>query len=130
MVSSAPVRRTLYRILFLRTPSRLPRTLPLGLISIAAYLRQRWGGDVAIQILDLRVHDKPIAQIRDEINAFRPDVIGVTALSLEARGAHEMLALARETCPDAVTLLGGPYPTATTEPRWHGRKTGPRAPRY
>jgi len=105
----------LYRILFLRTPSRLPRTLPLGLMSIAAYLRQRWEGDVAIQIVDLRVRPRDLAQVQAEMAAFRPDVIGITALSLEARVAHEMLALARETCPGAVTLLGGPYPTATPE---------------
>jgi radical SAM superfamily enzyme YgiQ (UPF0313 family) len=83
-------------------------------MSIAAYLRQRWGGDLAIQILDLRVRGS-IVEAQAEIAAFEPDVIGVTALSLEARAAHDLLALARETCPGARTLLGGPYPTATPE---------------
>lgn len=105
----------MYRILFLRTPSRLPRTLPLGLLSIAAYLRQRWAGDVAIRILDMRAHETSPEQARAELAAFAPDVVGVTALSLEARAAHEALDLARKVCPDTITLLGGPYPTATPE---------------
>jgi radical SAM superfamily enzyme YgiQ (UPF0313 family) len=84
-------------------------------MSIAAALRQRWGGDVAIRILDMRVHELSPAQAQAEMAAFKPNVIGVTALSLEARAAHEMLALARKTCPGAKTLLGGPYPTATPE---------------
>jgi radical SAM superfamily enzyme YgiQ (UPF0313 family) len=84
-------------------------------MSIAATLRQRWGGDVTIRILDMRVHDLSLADARAELVAFGPNVVGVTALSLEARAAHQVLALAKEVSPEALTLLGGPYPTATPE---------------
>jgi len=101
------------RILFLRTNSRLPRTLPLGVMSIAAYLRGRGLDDV--RILDMRVHDVSTAQARRAIDAYRPDVVGITGLSLEAKGVHGALAAAREACPECVTIAGGPYPTATPE---------------
>jgi anaerobic magnesium-protoporphyrin IX monomethyl ester cyclase len=103
----------LTRILFVRPNSKLPRTLPLGVMSIAAYLRQRGLSD--IRILDMRVHDLSVDQVRDEIAAYRPDVVGITAMSLEAQAAHEVLAAARQVCPGCVTVMGGPYPTATPE---------------
>jgi radical SAM superfamily enzyme YgiQ (UPF0313 family) len=101
------------RVLFVRPNSKLPRTLPLGLMSVAAYLRQRGLGDV--RIVDMRVHDMSLAQVQDEVSAYQPDVVGITALSLEAQAAHEVLAVARKVCPECVTLMGGPYPTATPE---------------
>jgi radical SAM superfamily enzyme YgiQ (UPF0313 family) len=101
------------RVLFVRPNSKLPRTLPLGLMSVAAYLRQRGLGDV--RIVDMRVHDMSLARVQDEIAAYQPDVVGITALSLEAQAAHEVLAVARKVCPECVTLMGGPYPTATPE---------------
>jgi radical SAM superfamily enzyme YgiQ (UPF0313 family) len=82
-------------------------------MSIAAYLRQRGLND--IQIIDMRVHDMSVDRARDEIHTHQPDVVGITALSLEATAAHEMLAIARQACPRCVTLMGGPYPTATPE---------------
>lgn len=97
--------------MFLRPNSRLPRTLPLGLMSIAAFLRQRGLGE--IRIADMRVHDWTVEQARQEIAAYQPDVVGITALSLEARAAHELLAAARQVCPGCTTIIGGPYPTAT-----------------
>jgi anaerobic magnesium-protoporphyrin IX monomethyl ester cyclase len=107
------------RFLFLRANSRLPRTLPLGLMSIAAYLRQRWddarGDGCDVRVLDMRVHDMSVEEARLEIAAYRPDVVGITALSLEARAAHGMLAVVREACPQCLTVIGGPYPTATPE---------------
>jgi anaerobic magnesium-protoporphyrin IX monomethyl ester cyclase len=118
-VSLAQQRSGLPRILFLRANSKLPRTLPLGLMSIAAYLRRRgpdlWGGGDRMRILDMRVDDMPVEQARGQIAAYQPDVVGITALSLEARAAHEMLAVARKECPHCLTLMGGPYPTATPE---------------
>ena len=112
------------RILFLRANSKLPRTLPLGLMSIAAYLRHRWENAAQdacdIRILDMRVaakpgHDVSVERARAEIAAYQPDVVGITALSLEARAAHEMLSVARRECPRSLTVMGGPYPTATPE---------------
>jgi anaerobic magnesium-protoporphyrin IX monomethyl ester cyclase len=104
----------LARILFIRPNSKLPRTLPLGVMSIAAYLRERHPElREQVRILDMRVYNMPVEQARREIAAYRPDVVGLTAMSLEAKGAHEMLAVAREECPHCITLMGGPYPTAT-----------------
>ena len=106
------------RILFLRINSRLPRTLPLGVMSIAAYLRQRGlpsSQRLDIRIIDMRVHDMPVQQAHKEIAAYQPDIVGISALSLEAQGAHEMLALARSVSPGCTTIMGGPYPTATPE---------------
>jgi anaerobic magnesium-protoporphyrin IX monomethyl ester cyclase len=103
----------LTRILFVRPNSKLPRTLPLGVMSIAAYLRQHGLSD--IRILDMRVHDLSVDQARDEIAAYQPDIVGLTALSLEAQAAHAVLAAARQACPGCVTVMGGPYPTATPE---------------
>jgi anaerobic magnesium-protoporphyrin IX monomethyl ester cyclase len=101
------------RILFLRANSKLPRTLPLGVMSIAAYLRQR--GLDQMRIIDLRVQNMTSEQLRAQIAAYRPDVVGITAMSLEAKGAHDVLAVARGAAPDCITIMGGPYPTATPQ---------------
>ena len=101
------------RILLLRPNSKLPRTLPLGLMSVAAYLRQKGLND--IRVVDMRVHGMTVDCAQQEIVGYRPDIVGITALSLEAKAAHRVLAVAREVCPDCVTIMGGPYPTATPE---------------
>ena len=82
-------------------------------MSIAAFLRQR--GLTELRILDMRVRDLSLEQARAEIAAYQPDVVGITALSLEARSAHQLLALARGVRPGCTTIIGGPYPTATPE---------------
>jgi radical SAM superfamily enzyme YgiQ (UPF0313 family) len=87
-------------------------------MSIAAYLRQREPPPerpYQVRILDMRVHDMPVEQARSEIAAYRPDVVGITAMSLESQAAHEMLAVVREERPNCVTMMGGPYPTATPD---------------
>ncbi|MBC8413044.1 MAG: radical SAM protein [Nitrospira sp.] len=46
----------------------------------------------------------------------RPDVILISALSVEYhRQVHALLAIAKKECPDAVTVVGGVYPTVLGE---------------
>ena len=103
------------RILFLRPNAKLPHTLPLGILSLASYLRLR--GLTDIRIVDMRAHTPRVSldQARAAISAYQPDIVGITALSLEADAAHQALAMVRQLFPQCVTIMGGPYPTATPE---------------
>jgi anaerobic magnesium-protoporphyrin IX monomethyl ester cyclase len=100
---------------------------PLGLASLAAVLEN----DYDVQILDCVVEgyeteiqrdrkairyglaDREIAQ---RIEAFRPDVVGVSNLfSSGYREALEVCSLTKKLSPDILTVMGGPHPSALPE---------------
>ncbi len=77
-------------------------TEPLALETIAAPLD---GHDV--RILDLRLEDRLEAVLHE----FEPDLVGVTALTVETYRARDILRKAREILPRAATIVGGQHAT-------------------
>lgn len=80
----------------------------LGFIYIAGELR-RAGFDAVIYDAMSLFHD--YADIRARIEEVRPRFVGVTAITATINDAVRVLALAKETDPGIITLVGGVHPT-------------------
>jgi radical SAM superfamily enzyme YgiQ (UPF0313 family) len=86
---------------------------PLGVMSLAAYLREKAGADV--RILDLKFLPKPLAAVRDAVQSLSPDLVGISALTAEARVMHRVAQDVRAVAPGVLLVAGGPHPTAFPE---------------
>ncbi len=77
--------------------------MPLGLLSIAGYLR-KYGNDCEIKYLD--------ANTDDIYAAFEPtDVVGISAVTQDMGNAERFAAFVRERAPHAKIVLGGVHIT-------------------
>jgi radical SAM superfamily enzyme YgiQ (UPF0313 family) len=82
--------------------------LPIGLAYLAAALEK--GG------CELAVFDCPALRIDHEklramIASFEPNVVGITSVTPTIKSAILAAHIAKETCPNAVVVLGGPHAT-------------------
>jgi radical SAM superfamily enzyme YgiQ (UPF0313 family) len=85
-------------------------THPLGIMSIAAYLRKNYGCDA--RIIDLRVTRFDPDELEAVIREYSPDVVGISALTYESDAIGTVAGCAKKVNPDAPVLLGGPHATA------------------
>ncbi|OGR45282.1 MAG: hypothetical protein A2X35_03285 [Elusimicrobia bacterium GWA2_61_42] len=86
---------------------------PLGLLSVAAYLRSRLGAEV--RVLDSRLEADILKLVAAEVRARRPDVVGVSALTVEAYLAGKISAAVKAADPTVPVVLGGPYASSDPE---------------
>ncbi len=84
----------------------------LGLAYIAAVLLQE-GHEVAV--LDARNTALSDEDLVNHLRAFDPQVFGVTAMTHEIHAAAEACRVAKTTCPDLLTVAGGPHTSALPE---------------
>lgn len=88
-------------------------SVPLGLGYIASYILQKMP-QVEVKIIDYGVETFTPEQWRQELQAFKPQVIGISVLTLGYIQAMVLARLARESNPTILTVAGGPH--ATIEP--------------
>ncbi len=100
------------RIFFTRPHSPIPAApVPLGMMSLAAYIRQHRQGD-EFRLYDARVHLTPNAQLVEMIADYHPDLLCITSFSLEADIIHDLARQVRQALPPCKIFVGGPYPTS------------------
>jgi len=63
------------------------------------------------RILDARRFRLPPPRVVEQAAQFRPDVIGVTAMTYEAPEALDLIAKFKERWPDTPVIIGGPHAT-------------------
>jgi anaerobic magnesium-protoporphyrin IX monomethyl ester cyclase len=80
----------------------------LGFIYIAGEL-EKAGFEVNIYDAMSKFHEYD--QIREHIRSYSPDFIGITAITASIYDAIEVLRIAKEELPGAVTIIGGVHPT-------------------
>ncbi len=85
----------------------------LGLMLLGAVARAWSGWDV--RALDLYLERDEEQAIEEALGAFPPKVVGVSALTSESHSLHRVVRIVRERAPDALILVGGPYPSASPE---------------
>ncbi len=81
---------------------------PVSLTSIGAM-----APDHDVEIVDMRLED-PRA-LSKKLVSFQPDIVGTTAMTTDAYQAKAVLRITRQLLPDALTLIGGHYPTFLPE---------------
>lgn len=80
----------------------------LGFLYIGGEL-EKSGFDVDFYDAMSKFHD--YNQIRERIRSVKPDFIGVTAITATINDAIKVLKVAKEECPEIVTIIGGVHPT-------------------
>ena len=88
-------------------------TPPLGLLYLAATLREWLGADV--HVLDARLEADPLKALRSALRHFNPDVVGISALTAEAFLAHQAAAAIKAETPFLPVIMGGPHPSSNPE---------------
>jgi len=82
--------------------------LPMGISYVAAILEHN-GHEV--QILDLLVSRYSKEKIRDKIEEYQPDIVGVTSVTLNYPVASDILKYTKSVDKDIITIIGGPHVT-------------------
>ncbi len=93
-----------------RIPSYPVVTLPIGLISIAAFVRQKLPIDVMVvdQRLDNWTTDELVRRAVD----FGADIIGLSAVTTAAHRLPLLTQKIRTSLPNALIMVGGPHASA------------------
>src|SRR5947207_420686 len=81
---------------------------PLGVLYIASVLRE---AGHQVRVFDAGELWDP-NPFREALRTFRPAVIGISAITIEARVMEQMARVVREELPDVPIIVGGPHATA------------------
>ena len=92
---------------------------PLGLISIAATLRERFAEKIDVRLVDMKVLNEEPELIFNYLKDFNPHIVGVSALNCEMSSAHNISKYTKQYNENTITVLGGPYPLHRAEEIFH-----------
>jgi anaerobic magnesium-protoporphyrin IX monomethyl ester cyclase len=81
---------------------------PLGLAYLAAVLEQN---NFEIKIMDCPVCRMDHKKLGANLAAFKPDLIGIASMTPTIPSAMKSAQVAKEVCPDATVIMGGPHAT-------------------
>lgn len=82
---------------------------PLGILSLASMIR-KYG--YLVKVLDAHAEGMNIPDIILEISKFKPDIIGITAMTVMVSAAAEIAKAVKKHSPRITTILGGVHVTA------------------
>lgn len=82
---------------------------PLGLMYLASVLREK--DNFEIKIVDTRLRKYGESEIRSEVKNFKPDIVGVSAISFESQSMHFIAKSVKKENKNIVVLCGGPHPS-------------------
>ncbi|HDP34185.1 MAG TPA: hypothetical protein ENN29_03640, partial [Candidatus Hydrogenedentes bacterium] len=85
-------------------------TPPLGLLYIAAWLRERF--DLEIRVVNQRVEGWSTDRLIREITYFDPHIVGLGCMTPSAHALPEITRAVRAALPNTLIALGGPHVAA------------------
>ena len=88
---------------------------PLGLLYLGTNLQNEFGGNVEVKIAKSRIDFDDFEALKDLVNDFSPQVIGVRTLSFYKDFFHKTISLIRQWGVEALMVAGGPYATSSTD---------------
>lgn len=86
---------------------------PLGLMSLMTHLNHRFGIKINGMVAKSRIDFDSSLELRQMVESFRPDLIGIRTLSLYQEFFHSTVALLRQWGITAPVITGGPYATSS-----------------
>ncbi|MCW4019476.1 MAG: B12-binding domain-containing radical SAM protein [Candidatus Bathyarchaeota archaeon] len=86
--------------------------IPLGIGYLAAFLEKN---DYEVNVIDCQVDYPSPKQLADKFAKTKPDLIGLTSATLTYKPALEIVKIAKEVCPNCLTVMGGPHVTVLDE---------------
>lgn len=84
---------------------------PIGILSLAAYLRERMKPTPEIIVIDQSASQVSLSHIKRTMEKERPDVVGITALTYEAPAVKILSDAVKEVLPGVPVVVGGPHAT-------------------
>lgn len=81
---------------------------PLGLAYMAAVLEQN---NFEVKIVDCPVSEMDHEKLGKELDSFHPTIVGIGAMTPIIESALKSAHVAKEVCPDAKVVMGGPHTT-------------------
>lgn len=81
---------------------------PLGLLYLTSMMKQRFGEEVDVRCIDMKLDLAEPEELEDILRSYQPDIVGVSALNYEFEASDKISRLTHELCPGAITVLGGP----------------------
>ncbi|MGC8580529.1 MAG: B12-binding domain-containing radical SAM protein [bacterium] len=88
-------------------------TPPLGIMYLASYARQKRGDES--MLMDLRFAKEPLHDVYNAIINFKPDVVGISAITLEAELIHHISRITKKISKSIPVIVGGPHATTFPE---------------
>ena len=85
---------------------------PLGVTYVAAAFE---AAGAEVRVLDYIVSRYSPEKLRRELEAFQPDLVGSTSVTMNFPAAAEIVEAAKAIRPSAVTVMGGPHVTFDAE---------------
>ncbi len=85
-------------------------TPPLGITYLASYIRTK-ERDAKIKLIDMEAFSKNEEGVFEEIKKFSPDVVGLSALTIEAEQMHKIASLVKKLSKNIPVIAGGPHPS-------------------
>ena len=82
---------------------------PLGLLYLAATLREKFGNDVEVTLVDRCLTRSRFDTSVELVKEFRPDVVGFSALNWDAEECSRSALEIKKAFPEVVIALGGPF---------------------
>lgn len=86
--------------------------LPIGLAYLAAVLEDS-GHDVTV--VDCPALDMDNEALKTKLSSLEPELIGITSMTPTIQSALTSCRIAKEACPEAIVVLGGPHATFMDE---------------
>ncbi|RJP74341.1 MAG: radical SAM protein [Candidatus Abyssobacteria bacterium SURF_17] len=86
---------------------------PLGIMSLSAVVKRNLAGQVDVRLKDLRLKGQGRESLRQELLEWQPDIVGFSALSVEAERTAEWVRFVKDVRPQTTVIVGGPYASAT-----------------
>ena len=82
--------------------------LPIGLAYLAAVLEK---ADYELALIDCQALEIDHKMLGAKLASFKPDVVGITSVTPFIQSTLLAARVAKETCPNAPVILGGPHAT-------------------
>ncbi len=89
-----------------------PVATPIGIASLAAYLREHSAFSHDIRLIDMALDHLTVDQVVERVGRFHPDLIGLGVRTVEAATMHALARKLKKTLPEVPIVAGGPHPTA------------------
>jgi anaerobic magnesium-protoporphyrin IX monomethyl ester cyclase len=80
----------------------------LGLGYLAAVLEKN---QYPVDVIDCQIFKLSFEEFRTELGKRQPDVVGMSASTLTYQTGLKLLKIAKEVCPNCLTVMGGPHVT-------------------
>jgi anaerobic magnesium-protoporphyrin IX monomethyl ester cyclase len=80
----------------------------LGLGYLAAVLEKN---HYQVDVIDCQLLKLSLDDFRSELSKRQPNIVGVTASTLTYQSALKLVKIAKEVCPNCITIAGGPHVT-------------------